>query len=70
MYRADLGSWSESDKSKELNEVTVWNEHKYDIMLPFESTCADDILDLHLLASKFSDERSFSDIVGEHPGQR
>ena len=63
MYRADLGSWSESDKSKELNEVTVWNEHKYDIMLPFESTCADDILDFHLLASKFSDERSFSDIV-------
>lgn len=38
------------------DSTSVWNDHNYDVILPFESECADNILDFNLLATRLTDD--------------
>ena len=56
MYRIKPHALYPTPGPAPTEEMSVWNDHEYDVMLPFESRCAQNILDMSLLATKLTDD--------------
>ena len=56
MYRVGVDDLEKNQQPMLKEDMNMWNDHEYDVMLPIESGCSENLLDMNLLATKLSDD--------------